>query len=190
MTDPMQTEREAFEQVVDDVFWLYELTKDEGIYQGMRGPHAERIVKQIASEFPEAGEPFSLSGPASELRSLRDSLTLAKARIAELEGALAMLNDAYCSAMRSEFDFPGRPWTPERDNDEAALRACAALKDSLAGRQCAEGLQPAAGGSPAPTPVLPSDYVNAAGIGANDSPHIVVQKLDAAARAALKEKGE
>lgn len=37
--------------------------------------------------------------------------------------ALHSLYDAYCSVMRSEFDFPGRPWTPQRDGDEAAIAA-------------------------------------------------------------------
>lgn len=45
----------------------------------------------------------------------------------ELLEALRSLFDAYCGAMRSEFDFPGRPWTPERDNDVAAIAARDAL---------------------------------------------------------------
>jgi hypothetical protein len=52
-----------------EVFWLYELNKGEGIYQAMRGPDAERIVKQIASEFPESGEPFALSAAAPSAAS-------------------------------------------------------------------------------------------------------------------------
>lgn len=41
--------------------------------------------------------------------------------------ALAVLLKAYCSVMKSEFDYPGRPWTPERDDDRAALDARLAL---------------------------------------------------------------
>lgn len=39
----------------------------------------------------------------------------------EVRVRVARLYDEYCSIMRSEFDFPGRPWTPERDNDTAAM---------------------------------------------------------------------
>jgi hypothetical protein len=45
----------------------------------------------------------------------------------ELLEALQALFNAYVSVMKSEFDFPGRPWTPERDNDEDALQAIAAI---------------------------------------------------------------
>lgn len=45
----------------------------------------------------------------------------------ELLEALKAIYEGYCSTMRSEFDFPGRPWTPERDNDETAMRARAAI---------------------------------------------------------------
>lgn len=72
------------EQTNADVFWLYELTKGEGIYQAMRGPHAERVVKQIASEFPEAGEPFSIPATSSSeerVKTLREALTWAIKKI-------------------------------------------------------------------------------------------------------------
>ena len=46
----------------------------------------------------------------------------------ELFEALEELLSEYCSAMKNEHDYPGRPWAPERDNDRAALRAIAALK--------------------------------------------------------------
>lgn len=46
----------------------------------------------------------------------------------DLLAALTSLYKAYCSAMSSEFDFPGNPWTPERDNDAAALSARAAIQ--------------------------------------------------------------
>jgi hypothetical protein len=45
----------------------------------------------------------------------------------DLLATLQDLLEAYCSLMRSEFDFPGRPWTPERDNDTDALAALAAI---------------------------------------------------------------
>lgn len=45
-----------------DLFWLYELEKGQGIYQGGRGVGAEAIVRQVADGFPEAGEPFCILG--------------------------------------------------------------------------------------------------------------------------------
>lgn len=44
--------------VGDDVFWLYELTKGEGIYQGCKGKNAEHIMRQTVSGVEDAGEPF------------------------------------------------------------------------------------------------------------------------------------
>lgn len=41
-----------------EVFWLYELTEGEGVYQGVRGPDAEKITRQVVSGIEEAGEPF------------------------------------------------------------------------------------------------------------------------------------
>lgn len=46
----------------------------------------------------------------------------------DLLEALDALLESYCSAMANEYDYPGSPWTPERDDDEAALRAIAVLK--------------------------------------------------------------
>lgn len=37
------------------------------------------------------------------------------------------LYDAYVSHMKSEYDYPDNPWTPERDGDLVAIRARAAL---------------------------------------------------------------
>ena len=54
------------------------------------------------------------------------------ARLKSLEEALEGIYLAYCSQMRSEYDFPGSPWTPERDNDEAALLARAAIASQKA----------------------------------------------------------
>jgi hypothetical protein len=41
---------------------------------------------------------------------------------------LLELFESYCSVMCSEFDFPGKPWTPERDKDKAALNAQTLLR--------------------------------------------------------------
>ena len=50
------------------------------------------------------------------------------ARIQALEAALGALYVSYCREMAAEYDYPGRPWTPDRDNDEAAIQAREALK--------------------------------------------------------------
>lgn len=44
-----------------------------------------------------------------------------------LRVALRELYDAYCAQMHSEYDYPGNPWTPDRDGDKAALMARDAL---------------------------------------------------------------
>lgn len=41
----------------------------------------------------------------------------------ELLSALELLYFAYCCEMRSEYDYPGNPWTPERDGNTAAIVA-------------------------------------------------------------------
>lgn len=57
----------------------------------------------------------------------RDANARLIAKAPDLLASLQEMYNEYCSAMRSEFDFPGRPWTPERDNDEPAMRARALL---------------------------------------------------------------
>lgn len=42
---------------------------------------------------------------------------------------LENLFDSYVSMMKSEFDFPGRPWTPQRDGDDAAIMAQRLIKE-------------------------------------------------------------
>lgn len=59
---------------VEDAFWLYELTKGEGVYQGVRGPDAERIMRQVVSGIEEAGEPFRV--PAAPDGEARDAARL------------------------------------------------------------------------------------------------------------------
>jgi hypothetical protein len=51
-------------------------------------------------------------------------------QIRKLREALELLYAAYCDQMHSEYDFPGNPWTPERDDDTAALTARAAIKET------------------------------------------------------------
>ena len=52
----------------------------------------------------------------------------------DLLAALENLYTAYYSAMSSEFDFPGNPWTPERDGgDSYALAARAAIAKATGG---------------------------------------------------------
>jgi hypothetical protein len=46
----------------------------------------------------------------------------------ELLEALEELFKEYCKQMASEYDFPGRDWTPERDDDKAALKAKALIE--------------------------------------------------------------
>lgn len=48
----------------------------------------------------------------------------------ELLGALKALFDQYCQQMSSEFDYPNNPWTPERDDDKAAMTAKALIEKS------------------------------------------------------------
>jgi hypothetical protein len=50
-------------------------------------------------------------------------------QIRKLREALEVLYAAYCYQMHSEYDFPGSPWTPDRDKDTAAASARAALKE-------------------------------------------------------------
>lgn len=40
------------------IFWMYELTKGEGVYQGCTGPKAESVMRQVRDGFDEAGEVF------------------------------------------------------------------------------------------------------------------------------------
>jgi hypothetical protein len=59
------------------VFWLYELTRGEGIYQGCAGPDAEWVVRQTASGIEEAGEPFCIAASAAreeQIKRLREAL--------------------------------------------------------------------------------------------------------------------
>lgn len=51
----------------------------------------------------------------------------------DLLEALSGLYKEYCCVMRSEFDFPGRPWTPDRDNDTEAIKARAAIAKATGG---------------------------------------------------------
>lgn len=41
----------------------------------------------------------------------------------ELVEVLGALYQEYCSVMHSEFDYSSADWSPERDNDEVAIRA-------------------------------------------------------------------
>jgi len=41
----------------------------------------------------------------------------------ELLAALEELYESYCSAMHAERDYPDSKWSPERDEDDAALEA-------------------------------------------------------------------
>jgi hypothetical protein len=45
----------------------------------------------------------------------------------DMANLLVSLYNEYCSAMADGGDRPGSPWTPERDNDEVALRVKAVL---------------------------------------------------------------
>lgn len=48
-------------------------------------------------------------------------------RLVAIAKAAGPLYKAYCSAMRSELDCPGQPWTPDSDEDEVAINARDAL---------------------------------------------------------------
>jgi len=45
----------------------------------------------------------------------------------DLLEALEALLDEYVSQMKSEYDFPGDPWTPDGRNDKVALRVIATI---------------------------------------------------------------
>ena len=64
----------------------------------------------------------------ADLHSLDAEMAQLRADNARLRAALSELFNAYCNQMRDGYDFPGRPWTPERDNDEVAMR----VRDLLA----------------------------------------------------------
>jgi hypothetical protein len=93
MTDPMQTEREA--DLHAQIMRL-RCNVPEGYAPGKADEAVYRIghrdARHAAAELAAAYE----SERASELRSLRDALTLAKARIAELEGAGAICQPGQC----------------------------------------------------------------------------------------------
>ena len=78
--------------------------------------HGQRII--FDTQNPRAMQVKADSTP--EARALIDTLNT-------LHSALQELYTNYCSMMSSEFDFPGRPWTPERDNDVVAMAARDAL---------------------------------------------------------------
>lgn len=79
-------------------------------------PYMEKIIYgSVNADYANENIQLIVSAPA---------LQSDNARVRE---ALAELYDAYCSIMKSEFDFPGRPWTPDRDNDVSAIKARAAL---------------------------------------------------------------
>lgn len=85
--------------------------------------HGEKAGEVLATELKVAKSQGKEKITAGTMRKVNP------AKMAdELIDALKNLYEAYCSAMRSDYDFPGRPWTPERDNDEAALAARALLE--------------------------------------------------------------
>jgi hypothetical protein len=46
------------EQSPAETLWFFEAEKGQGVYQGLSGPDAENLVRQVTSECPEAGQPF------------------------------------------------------------------------------------------------------------------------------------
>ena len=66
------------------------------------------------------------------LMDIREALAAAEQQAQALRAALEDLYAAYCAEMQSEHDYPGKPWTPDRDNDAAALKARAALNPQSA----------------------------------------------------------
>jgi hypothetical protein len=96
MTDPMQTEREAslHEQIVNLPCKFEAAWKDPDPSEWIEGyVNGHRDTRYDAAELAAAYE----AERASELRSLRDSLALAKARIAELEGIEAPAREVAAS---------------------------------------------------------------------------------------------
>ena len=77
--------------------------------------------------------PHGLGGRRSGEESAANARLIAAAP--ELLEALKQILAAYCGVMRSEFDFPSRPWTPERDNDIDALQAIAAIRKATGEQQ-------------------------------------------------------
>lgn len=100
------------------------------VYGGDKLANARRIVACVNAC---AGEPTG----ALELSSYCEQVDLKvkffdecqrlKAANDELLAALKGLFDSYCSAMHSEYDYPNGPWTPERDDDAAAIAAQEAI---------------------------------------------------------------
>ena len=66
------------------------------------------------------------------LVDIREALSAAEQQAQTYRTALEDLYAAYCAEMQSEHDYPGKPWTPDRDNDAAALKARAALNPQSA----------------------------------------------------------
>lgn len=59
----------------------------------------------------------------SSVGILRDDALINAADLIRCRELLADVYSAYCSQMSSEYDYPGRPWTPERDCDMLAIAA-------------------------------------------------------------------
>lgn len=81
------------------------------------------IHQCVGNDWIEVWSPKAL-GASEEMQEANARLISAAPELLE---ALRGIYAAYCGVMRDQFDFPGRPWTPERDNDTVALQARAAI---------------------------------------------------------------
>ncbi|MDD4971868.1 MAG: hypothetical protein PHT07_20780 [Paludibacter sp.] len=58
----------------EDVYWVYEIEKGRGIYQGVTGQDSEQVVKECALAFESAGKPFPLFSTPPQPQSVKDAL--------------------------------------------------------------------------------------------------------------------
>lgn len=64
-----------YTSVTGQTFWLYELTKGEGIYQGCTGENAESVCRQVAKDCSDSGEPFMVTLPGQTKSILHEPIT-------------------------------------------------------------------------------------------------------------------
>ena len=104
----------------------------KGIRESRHTPGPWRVVSEWIDDGDGSEvEIYSVSGPNPDDLILDQPIDLADAKLIalspELLEALEDLYAAYLGQM-SDRDFPGRPWTPERDDDQPALKAKALIE--------------------------------------------------------------
>jgi hypothetical protein len=110
---------------VGEVFWLYEITKGGGVYQGGTGDNAEKDVKTVADAFEESGTPFKVFAlpPDTEAK-----LKIAVEALKGLVSAIKYSEGNTIDEIHQEYKASAM--------DEAILTAEQALKDITDSPKC------------------------------------------------------